>query len=86
LRTVDVVHGVIRKMVETGEISEKRIDESFRRVMTLKKLLRKGDKQTMLWQTLNETQAKLTRTEQALKEAQDLANMPRRKRKNKKKK
>jgi beta-N-acetylhexosaminidase len=86
LRTVDFVHGVLRKMVETGEISEKRIDESFRRVITLKKLLRKGDKQAMLWQTLNETQAKLMRTEQELKEAQDLVNMPRRKRKNRKKK
>jgi beta-N-acetylhexosaminidase len=89
LRTADMVHGVIRKMVENGEITEKRIDESFKRIMTFKHLLQKGEKQTLLWQTLKETQLELARTEQALRAAEDFIKNPpkfekRKKRKNKK--
>ena len=36
-RTVDKVHDVIRKFVTSGEISKGRIDESFQRIMKLKK-------------------------------------------------
>ena len=36
-RTVDRVHGIIRKLVLNGAISEKRIDESYQRIMALKK-------------------------------------------------
>jgi beta-N-acetylhexosaminidase len=35
-RNVDIVHGVIRKMVLKGEITPERIDQSYRRVMKLK--------------------------------------------------
>lgn len=35
-RTVDQVHALIRTMVEEGEISEKRIDESYERIKKLK--------------------------------------------------
>ncbi len=35
-RTVEVVHTIIRKLVENGEIPQKRIDESFERIMKLK--------------------------------------------------
>lgn len=36
-RTVDKVHGIIKKLVQQGTISEQRIDESFKRIMALKK-------------------------------------------------
>jgi beta-N-acetylhexosaminidase len=35
-RTVDKVHGIIRKLVENGTISRERIDQSFNRIMELK--------------------------------------------------
>lgn len=35
-RTVDKVHGIIKKLVQQGVISEKRIDESYKRIMSLK--------------------------------------------------
>lgn len=38
-RTVDKVHSIIRNFVEDGTISKERIDQSFRRVMTLKQKL-----------------------------------------------
>lgn len=38
-RTVDHVHRIIRHLIDTGAISAKRIDESYRRIMTLKKKL-----------------------------------------------
>lgn len=36
-RTVDKVHGIIKKLVQNGTISEKRINESYQRIMALKK-------------------------------------------------
>lgn len=36
-RTVDKVHGIIKKLVQQGTISEQRINESFKRIMALKK-------------------------------------------------
>jgi beta-N-acetylhexosaminidase len=33
---IDKVHGIIRKLVESGEIPKERIDQSFRRIMELK--------------------------------------------------
>jgi beta-N-acetylhexosaminidase len=36
VRTVDIVHGLIRQMVTKGEITPKRIDESYRRIIQLK--------------------------------------------------
>jgi beta-N-acetylhexosaminidase len=38
-RTVDKVHGIIRKLVENGSIKRERIDESFKRIMAVKKQL-----------------------------------------------
>jgi beta-N-acetylhexosaminidase len=38
-RTVDKVHSIIKKYVESGVISEQRIDESYDRIMTLKNSL-----------------------------------------------
>lgn len=42
-RTVDRVHQAIRSMVQRGEISQGRIDESFRRIMRLKKKLNQSN-------------------------------------------
>jgi beta-N-acetylhexosaminidase len=36
-RTVDVVHDLIKKMVDDGKIPQSRIDESYKRIMKLKK-------------------------------------------------
>jgi len=45
-RTVDKVHDLIRQMVAKGEITTKRIDESFRRIMQLKKKLNPNEADT----------------------------------------
>lgn len=44
-RTVDKVHGIIRKFVQDGTLPASRIDESFRRIMALKQRLG-GDVET----------------------------------------
>jgi len=40
-RTVDRVHSIIKKLIETGEIKKERIDESYKRIMEMKKLIAK---------------------------------------------
>jgi beta-N-acetylhexosaminidase len=47
-RTVDKVHAIIRRMVESGEIKPERIDESYRRVMQMKSRFSEKDKITGL--------------------------------------
>jgi len=42
-RTVDKVHGIIRKFVESGVITKERIDQSFDRIMIVKRQLQKND-------------------------------------------
>jgi beta-N-acetylhexosaminidase len=64
LRTVDKVHEIIRQMVFTGEIKETRIDESFRRIMALKKKLADGHRLVILEEELGKAIAE----NQALKE------------------
>lgn len=66
-RTVDKVHGIIRKMVETGVITKNRIDQSYRRVMTLKKKLSAGT-------DLNAVKQQLVKTEKQLMEANQSLN------------
>jgi beta-N-acetylhexosaminidase len=74
--TVPQVHGIIKKMVQRGDISMNRINESFKRVMTLKKRLNKNEagyykeladaerrKATELQMKLTETEAKLVAEE-----------------------
>jgi beta-N-acetylhexosaminidase len=39
-RTVDRVHGIIKKLIETGEIKKERIEESYKRIMEMKKKLK----------------------------------------------
>lgn len=58
-RTVDKVHGIIRRMVETGEITPERIDESFNRVMRLKKQWLEGNDFSSLKKQLERKQEEL---------------------------
>jgi beta-N-acetylhexosaminidase len=44
-RTVNRVHSIIRKMVETGQIKRERIDESYKRVMLLKQRLSNSEEE-----------------------------------------
>lgn len=60
-RTVAKVHSIVRGFVESGEITEERIDESFRRVMALKRRLVAED-------GVAEIEAALQRAQQALHE------------------
>ncbi len=43
VRTVDVVHGLIKSMVASGQIKPERIDESYKRIMQLKRKLSSKD-------------------------------------------
>ena len=73
-RTVDKVHGIVRSMVEKGEIPRSRIDESFKRIMQLKKRLIESSAEASQQQSidrlqiaLNKTEADLAATQEALK-------------------
>jgi beta-N-acetylhexosaminidase len=90
-RTVNKVHSIIRKMVETGEIKKERIDESFRRVMALKKKLSTGTDLNAVKQELVKTEKQLAQANQKLTiyaEYQDVIDKAAKKkaRKNRKKK
>jgi beta-N-acetylhexosaminidase len=62
-RTVDKVHGIIRRMVESGEIKRERIEESFKRVMKLKAQLQAGNQSAFFKQELEKTSVKLAALE-----------------------
>ncbi len=62
-RTVDKVHDVIRNFVTTGEIKNERIDESFKRIMKLKKRI-SPDWEVQSLKMQNQSLAKLN-TEEA---------------------
>jgi beta-N-acetylhexosaminidase len=49
-RNVDIVHGIIRKLVERGDITPERIDQSYRRVMKLKSKLSTSQSQLQYYQ------------------------------------
>lgn len=87
-RTVDVVHSIIRRMVENGTIKRERIDESFRRIMTLKKKLFAADQLNTYKQELEKSQKELAQANQTLSEYKDVIEKERkrRERKNRKKK
>ena len=87
LRTVDMVHGVVRKMVESGEIPENRIDESFRRIMTMKKQLAATNAEIELMKQLSASKTKIAQLENALTAAKTVEpESPKRKKTKKKKK
>jgi beta-N-acetylhexosaminidase len=58
-RTVDKVHSIIRGMVESGTIPRARIDESFDRIMGLKRKLYPANKELVYQQELLAKQKKL---------------------------
>jgi len=72
-RTVDKVHGIIRGMVERGEISRERIDEIFRRVMALKRKLMYAESTSAVRRELETTRQELRRTQSMMRQMADLA-------------
>jgi beta-N-acetylhexosaminidase len=80
-RNVDVVHGVIRKLVLGGEIKRERIDQSYRRIMKLKSRL--GNSNTQFYQ---EEAAKEKLRADRLQQKVDELTTPAETRKKKKKK
>lgn len=67
-RTVDKVHSIIRGMVKKGVISEARIDESFDRIMKLKRERVKEDRIAELKQELADLQSALQDAIEAVRE------------------
>jgi beta-N-acetylhexosaminidase len=51
-RNVDIVHGIIRKMVLNGDIKPERIDQSYHRIMKLKSRLTSSDAALEMYQQL----------------------------------
>jgi beta-N-acetylhexosaminidase len=71
-RTVNKVHAIIRKMVDSGEIKKERIDQSYRRVMTLKKKLLAGNDLIRVKQELVKKEKELAQANQILTEYKDV--------------
>lgn len=69
VRTVDKVQEVVRQMIQRGEISEKRIDESFRRIMTLKRKLVAVEDIEEYKKELIKAESKIAELKEQLKEA-----------------
>lgn len=72
-RTVDKVHQIIRKFVEDGTISKDRIDQSFKRIVSLKQQLNGGRAEyyrAALTQTTNDLARLHQQAEQTLQRAQ----------------
>lgn len=72
-RTVDKVHSIIRDLVKKGVITEARIDESFNRIMKLKKHLTSSDPTSLLRQELETAKAKLNDAIEAVREVNQKA-------------
>jgi beta-N-acetylhexosaminidase len=73
-RTVDKVHSIIRKMVESGAIRKERIDESYYRIIKLKMRLVAKDEIALYKQELQNVKEELAAAKKKLQEAQELAN------------
>lgn len=67
-RTVDRVHTIIRDMVGRGVITEARIDESFDRIMRLKRQLMSDDRIALLKQELQAVKMSLKDAVEAVRE------------------
>ncbi len=70
-RTVDKVHSIIYKMVESGVISRQRIEESYRRIMDLKKRLSVDDRSVYYQQQAEKSNQALINTKTELKSAEE---------------
>jgi len=62
-RIVDIAHDLIRKMVASGEIKAERIDESYRRIIALKKRLTASSEVTEMKQTLAQKDVELQKAQ-----------------------
>jgi len=58
-RTVDKVHSIIKEFVKNGVIKRERIDESFARIMKLKRRLQQGDDNIYYQQALEKSNREL---------------------------
>jgi beta-N-acetylhexosaminidase len=92
-RTVDKVHSIIYKLVESGEVKRERIDESYRRIIDLKKRLALNDLAShyqqeleKTTQALNKSKADLQAAEEKLKSAEAAAAAPQKKKSKRKNK
>lgn len=63
-RTVDKVHAIIRSLVESGQIKQERIDESFERIMKLKSKLGYSQQEALLSE-LNATRTELQKLQES---------------------
>lgn len=75
-RTVDKVHSLIRGMVKRGVISESRIDESFDRIMKLKRELIAEDRIANLKRELEELRAALDDAIEAVRDVNQSLQEP----------
>jgi beta-N-acetylhexosaminidase len=78
-RTVDAVRSIIRKFVEDGTIKRERIDQSYKRVMTLKQKLFANDKAGFYKQQFEKSQNQLDAANQTLTEYKDVIDKARKK-------
>lgn len=87
-RTVDAVHSIVRNLVKQGIISEKRIDESFNRIMKLKGTLGNENRRSADKRALSKTRKELEAAKATLDEYKDVIEKARRKKekRNRKKK
>ncbi len=84
VRTVDKVHSIIKKFVASGEIPKSRIEESFKRIMELKKNLKQSDVKTLQSQVLklsHQVQVQKSLAEQNAEQVKQLFNEAERQRK-----
>ncbi len=70
-RTVDKVHSIIRKQVESGEIKKERIDESFDRIIKLKRQLTERTGQAYYRQQLKQSNQALVNTREELQQVRE---------------
>lgn len=68
-RIVDIAHGLIRKMITSGVITEKRIDESYRRIMKMKAQLAAGTAAAEYKQQLAQISLELNKANAALQDS-----------------
>lgn len=94
-RTVDKVHSIIRKQVESGEIKKERIDESFDRIIKLKRQLTERTEQANYRQQLKQSnqallntraELQLVREKLSAQQSNEVVNTPDKKAKKKKSK
>jgi beta-N-acetylhexosaminidase len=62
-RIVDIAHKLIKKMITNGDINKERVDESYRRIIALKKHLAQNNIAASYQQTLTKSQQALTQAE-----------------------